>query len=194
MIERLDFLFPCAHGCEFSAAKKKLEEHEKECEKRIVPCPDGRCKEFIRLDTLQEHLNATKKRQRLENRDDVFSKLWTLPDDRLQDYFSVTWHAVICNYGDNTFFAKLAKDGNMFHLWLYVAAGTKVAKKYQVNFMVANSTTSLAFTGNVFPIDVKEADVIIGEQDIMSFGKSYLKKIEGDQNWSINIDFKIWEL
>jgi hypothetical protein len=195
MIERLNFPFPCAHGCDFLAAKRELEEHEKECKKRMVPCPDGWCRKTIHLDTLLQHLNATEQRQPLEKRDGVFSSGWCLPDNRLQDS-SVSWNVEICKYDDNTFFAKLAKAAGMFHVWLYVAAGAKVAKKYQVKFTLTNSTTSLLFMGNVFPIDVKEADVIMGQQqDVLSFGQSYLRKEkEADQEWKIMTTFEIWKL
>ena len=44
IMERLDFEFACANaedGCEVVEVRSRVEEHERECPYRVVPCPEG---------------------------------------------------------------------------------------------------------------------------------------------------------
>jgi hypothetical protein len=174
MIDRLDFLFPCAHGCDFSTVRRKLKEHENECASRMVPCPDGWCTKTIPFHTLIEHVDATEKRQETLYCDGVFSMRSDVPEESLESE-RLSWNAKICKYAGATFFAKMGKTDETFFVWLYIAAGAEEAKKYQVKITVADSTTSLSFSGKVFPIDLNDDEVI--EEDVLSFRKSYFRKV-----------------
>jgi hypothetical protein len=183
MIERLGFIFPCAHGCDFSAAKRELEKHENKCQKRLVLCPDSWCKETIPLYTLLQHLDVEFKREVKNSKDGFFSDCWAVSDEAQEAQNYRCWDATICKYVNTMFFTKLIKADGMFHIWLYIAAGAEEAKKYQVKITVANSASSLSLTGKVFPIDIKQDDVLMGEQAVLSFGKNHLTKIEAEEEW-----------
>ena len=58
IIDAVDLGRECRHLlCTFSAARKSLEEHEKRCQQRPVPCPIGFCEDDdIPLSKLIDHL------------------------------------------------------------------------------------------------------------------------------------------
>ena len=66
LIEATELELPCRHpNCEYIAMKRDLESHEKKCEYRIVPCPDGECQQEMPFHALLDHI--TNGRSTLEN-------------------------------------------------------------------------------------------------------------------------------
>jgi hypothetical protein len=75
---------------------------------------------------------------------------------------------------------------------LYIAADADVAKRYQVKIMVANLTILRCCTCKVFPIDLKEKDML-KRDDILTFGESLFRKMTtfNGEVHQISIDYKI---
>jgi hypothetical protein len=185
VIEKIDFVFACDHavnGCDFTAVRKTLEKHERICESRLVPCPDGGChedcQESIPLNKLLLHLKDSFVLK--SNKHGVYWRSPTCPskDIKLQ---TLAWNIGIFNYADTTFLTKISKEKGMFHAWLYIVAGADIAEKYQVKITIDSSTTSISHTGKVLSIDVKEADVV-KRDDVLSFGENLFGKLTVVEN------------
>ena len=142
----------------------------------MVPCPDGNCKLAIPLKALLHHMdpNCTVEHMKraLEHDNGVFT--WTVKNDLKSHRGS---NAGIFKRFGITFFAKLARGNGFLHTWVYIAAGSDISEQYQVRITITRENNNIVFQGKVFPIDVKESDVVKDETELLSLGEGLFNKL-----------------
>ena len=184
IIDAVDLDRECKHSsCDFSAPKVVLAGHEKSCNQRPVPCPESNCNEYLSFSTLIDHI-----KQHLPDQDggnphhgpSIKCQYETNAQDLNIDG---GWGTKIMTYQGKQFITRFVVANRVCHAWIYILGHSEEAESFQVTIYIGEGQQSaLAHHGKVFPIDLKEDDIIGQKSGVLSFslgcmGSSFFRKI-----------------
>ena len=196
LIEAVELEFPCNHAnCQVIETRGRLIEHEKKCEFRSVPCPDGGCSREIPLLNLMGHMENGP--HLLPCTNGVVMHAYEIPAKTYTE-MSCTWPSSIANFQDNTFVVALAKVEGIYYTYMRLLGNMEESKMFKVTISIGGGTQSgILHHGQVFPIDIKESDILKEHNGVLSFtslgmGKTFFQdQIVPANGKNITIQYKI---
>ena len=179
IIEALEIPFECGHAdCEFEAPNGQIASHEKKCDYRKVPCPDGHCSEEVPLRNLLEHMEHEHgEEDELEifecDDDGVMVETFFLDIGSYNREFEAgrEWDRSVCTFQDKHFVMVMTRVERLYYSYLYILADPDEAKNYTVTMTAGHGgqTEKIHRNGQVFPIDDKQKDVLKQRNGVLSF-------------------------
>ena len=196
LIEAVELEFPCKHAnCQVIETRGRLIEHEKKCEFRSVPCPDGGCSREIPFFSLLGHMENGS--HLLPFTSGVVMHAYEIPA-KTYTAMSCTWPSSIANFQDNTFVVALAKVEGIYYTYMRLLGNMEDSKMFKVTISIGGGTQSgILHHGQIFPIDMKESDILKEHSGVLSFtsvgmGNTFFQdQIIPENGKNITIQYKI---
>ena len=176
LIDSVDLKRSCNNpSCDFSASKIAMNRHKNRCLQRLVPCPMYFCSFEVELTCLMTHLKTNCLKYPIEElkvtKTSHYSETIKIPNE---DFISVDDLEVakfkIIKLKTTKFIPKFVRSDGIYYTWIQVLGGHKKASKYSVTITVGKGTdTRITHQGKVFPIDVKQEQIIKEQSGVVSF-------------------------
>ena len=187
LIDAADLERKCRHSkCDFSAPKEAMARHEQRCLLRLVPCPVLYCHEKVELLGLQDHMNQCKvvtggiteeveitKNARYSLTTTISAKDFESSNSLEQSHFK------IIVLGKKKFIPRFTRnDDCTYYAWVQLIGGQVKASKYKVTISIGRGTdTNIIHRGKVFPIDIKQNEIIREFSGVASFAQNGMGRI-----------------
>ena len=169
----------CAHqleGCQFAIEHTELSDHEKECEFRRVPCPDGLCGETVKYLDLEHHIRESHSDADWEEESgDTALRNWFISRDHhlslnptMANGNSNNWVLNIWIHNGATFISRFRKHDGMWYSWVSMVGSASDTLPYLCIIRTAgdDGASRLTYEGPVHCID-KSEDEIIGSAECL---------------------------
>ena len=165
----------CAHqleGCQFSIEHTELSDHERECEFRRVPCPDGLCGETVKYLDLEQHIRQQHPDADWEEESgDTALRNWFISRDHhlSQPPSSATaggnsnnWVLNIWIHDGATFISRFRKHGGMWYTWVSMVGSASDSLPFHCIIRTAGDEgrSRMTYEGPVHCIDRAEEEII----------------------------------
>lgn len=192
MIRNYELEVNCVYyhdGCQVTGVRAEMEEHEKKCGCREVPCPNSECAIKLQLRLLFPHIKEAHKesvvKDEKESNGEIeeFSLCCLLKEEFELSEVS-TWITIIWNHRTGqTFFPMFEKRRGAWYTWIFVQGNQEEANRWQgvVRIRSPDGRAVLEFKGPVFPIDMSGKDVMSGKEQCLALSDRQvdMMKIEG---------------
>ena len=171
LIEAVDLKFQCKHPfCEGIASRREMIAHEKKCSYRMVPCPDGNCKETLQFYILLDHMKLWRQEPWINATRMPQGQRYLVNEADLHNDQDLNWNCVVFDYQNSHFGMVTCKVRGTFYSYVHIFDDGEEAKKFKVAISVGKGgQTGLFHTGQVFPIDAKREDIIKEKSGVLSF-------------------------